>query len=98
MSQFADLFVDKELGKPPTMSAPKKAMRTPPSRTKAVLKPAEKPKGKSADKETYTQVLTYIRKDTHNAVKAALIYDLEKRDLSDLVEELLADWVQAQGK
>ncbi len=51
--------------------------------------------GKSSD-ENYTQVLTYLKRDTHNAVRASLIFDDQKRDLSELVEELLTGWVQSK--
>jgi len=57
------------------------------------VKSQKRPGGKSSNPE-YTQVLSYVRKDTHNAVKAALIYDAEKRDLSDLVEELFNGWLK----
>jgi hypothetical protein len=49
--------------------------------------------GKSSNND-YTQVLTYIRRDTHRQIKKVLIDDTEERDLSDLVEELLSDWLK----
>ncbi len=49
--------------------------------------------GKSSNND-YTQVLTYIRRDTHRQIKKVLIDDIEERDLSDLVEELLSDWLK----
>lgn len=52
-----------------------------------------KKSGKSSNKD-YTQVLTYIRRDTHKQIKKALIDDPLNRDLSDLVEELLAEWIK----
>lgn len=51
--------------------------------------------GKSSSAE-YTQVLTYLRKDTHKAVKRALLDFDDKRDLSDIVEELLIKWLDEQ--
>ena len=96
-SQFASLFPadTKEKTKPITATKQEK------KKTDISLSPAKKipPQvlaktriiGKSSNPD-YTQVLTYIRKDTHNAVRAALIFDETKRDLSDLVEELLAAW------
>ena len=48
--------------------------------------------GKSRN-EDYTQVLTYIRKDTHRRIKKTLIDDPD-RNLSDLVEELLNNWLE----
>lgn len=49
--------------------------------------------GKSSNAD-YTQVLTYIRRDTHRQIKKVLIDDPDERDLSDLVEELLSDWLK----
>lgn len=48
--------------------------------------------GKSRNSD-YTQVLTYIRRDTHRQIKKVLIDDAKERDLSDLVEELLNGWL-----
>ncbi|MBA2621036.1 MAG: hypothetical protein H0U87_07540 [Acidobacteria bacterium] len=49
--------------------------------------------GKSSNAD-YTQVLTYIRRDTHRQIKKVLIDDPDERNLSDLVEELLSDWLK----
>jgi hypothetical protein len=49
-------------------------------------------KGKRNDPD-YTQISAYIRKDTHRAVMQEII---TKRDLSDLLEELFADWLKKQ--
>ncbi len=49
--------------------------------------------GKSSNAD-YTQVLTYIRRDTHRRIKKVLIDDPDERNLSDLVEELLSDWLK----
>ncbi|MDQ3062848.1 MAG: hypothetical protein M3R14_08315 [Acidobacteriota bacterium] len=106
MSQFDSLF--KRDAKPKTETKPKqkspmKKSGASPSPTTAADKPAlpekteKRASGKSSNAD-YTQVLTYIKKDTHNAVKVALIYDHEKRDLSDLVEELLSDWIKKNSK
>lgn len=56
------------------------------------LKPPKKA-GKSSSAE-YTQVLTYIKKDTHKRIKKALIDDEQERNLSDLAEELLLSWLK----
>lgn len=105
MSQFDSLF--RTNAKRKTETKPKQnplekkrsASLSPASATMTTAKPAlsakpEKRGGGKSSNADYTQVLTYIKKDTHNAVKAALIYDTEKRDLSDLVEELLACWLK----
>lgn len=43
----------------------------------------------------YEQVSIYIRKDTHSAAKIKLLKDRDPRDLSEVVEELLADWLES---
>lgn len=40
----------------------------------------------------YVGFTTYIRRDTHTAVKIRLLQEGEKRELSELVEELLHQW------
>ncbi len=101
MSQFDALFQTDTKSKKEIKPKTKQARKKP----EASLSPAAKeppkavaPKrttGKSSNAD-YTQVLTYVRRDTHNAVRAALIFDERKRDLSDLVEELLDGWVKKQ--
>lgn len=54
---------------------------------------SQKKIGKSSNAD-YTQVLTYIRRDTHRQIKKVLIDDPDERNLSDLVEELLSDWLK----
>lgn len=98
MSQFASLFKTDDKAKTEkkseSLTAKKKAVTSPPSpaRKTQPAKPEKRGSGKSSN-SAYTQVLTYLKKDTHNRAKARLIFDSEKRDLSDLVEELLADWL-----
>jgi hypothetical protein len=80
-------------------SSPKKPVAAPPlAAEKSVpVKTEKRLTGKSSNPD-YAQVLTYIRRDTHNAVRAALIFDEQKRDMSDLVEELLAGWVKNNSR
>ena len=49
--------------------------------------------GKRSDSD-YRQVSAYIRKDTHQEVKIALLQ--EEREFSELVEELLRDWLKSR--
>ena len=46
---------------------------------------------KSAD-PTFTKFTTYIRKTTHLGVKTRLVS--KEKELSDLVEELLSNWLR----
>jgi hypothetical protein len=63
---------------PPPSPAPKKRGR---------------PSGKRSDAE-YVQVTAYIHKNTHRDVKIALLKSGDGKDFSDLVDELLADWLE----
>jgi len=42
----------------------------------------------------YEQVTVYLRKDTSLAAKIALLQESDSRDFSDLVEELLGEWLR----
>jgi hypothetical protein len=66
-----------------------------PEKTKnnTVSSKTSKKSGKSSN-DDFTQVLTYIRKETHKKTKKVLIDDPEERDLSDLVEQLLSEWLK----
>jgi hypothetical protein len=98
MSQFEALFKDPSESKP--VRKPRNHKSSTPAVAVTVDTPpsnrTEKPAGKSNErnKDVYSQVLTYVKKDIHNQVKAALIFDKKGRNLSDLVEELLAGWLR----
>lgn len=51
--------------------------------------------GKRDNKEEYTQASAYIRRDVHKKVKSALVD--EEKEFSELVEELLVDWLNSRG-
>ena len=42
----------------------------------------------------FVGLTTYVRRETHTAVKIALLRENRGRELSQLVEELLAKWVE----
>ena len=45
----------------------------------------------------YRQISTYVRSDLYRSVKRELL--MEERDFSDLMDELLAEWIsRRQGK
>jgi hypothetical protein len=48
--------------------------------------------GKRTD-PAYTQISAYVRKTTVLATKRALLDEVEERDVSELIEELLAAWL-----
>ncbi len=51
--------------------------------------------GKRSD-PNFTQITAYISKKTHQDVKVALLREGDGRELSELVEECLASWLQRQ--
>ncbi len=62
-----------------------------------VRRPAERtPTGKAGKRsnDEYRQISAYIRKDTHRRVKIALL--AEDREFSELVEELLSEWLESR--
>lgn len=50
--------------------------------------------GGKRDDDAYTLAGAYIQKDVHKKVKAALI--LEEKEFSELVEELLIEWLNSR--
>ena len=49
--------------------------------------------GKSAD-PAFTKLTSYIRKDTHQAVKIRLLQEGKGREFSEVVQELLEGWLK----
>lgn len=54
--------------------------------------PAAPLRGKRSNTD-YVQISALVRKDTHKKVKAALILDDASGDFSDLLEQLLQEWL-----
>ncbi len=53
-----------------------------------------RPPGKRSH-EAYTQITAYIRKETQQEVKLALLQRRDGRDVSELIEELLTQWLES---
>jgi ribosomal protein L19E len=51
--------------------------------------------GKRDNKAEYTQASAYVRRETHRTVKSMLA--LEGKEFSELVEELLSDWIKSRS-
>ncbi len=51
--------------------------------------------GKRDNKTEFTQASAYIRRETHRRVKSALA--LEEKEFSELVEELLSEWLKSRS-
>lgn len=56
-----------------------------------------RPKGKRSNPD-YEQVTAYIRRETHSAIKNALLQDGKKREFSELIEDLLTKHLQKSPK
>lgn len=99
MSRFSKLKQD--LQQPQIQEQPAEELHPSPSQpTELRLAEEEKPKGrlkKSQGKSAnpnYTQVMSYISKQTHRQVKMALLQQEQKQDFSELVESLLQQWLK----
>ena len=64
------------------------------SGTDSIPKKLGRPATGKKNDPIYVGFTTYIRRDTHTAVKIKLLQDGERRELSELVEELLQQWVK----
>lgn len=51
--------------------------------------------GKSSNPD-FVQISVYLPKETHRAAKRALLDMNEKKDLSELIDELLSKWVSSR--
>ena len=92
-SKFAALMTRDET--PGDVQGGKPAPGVLEARTRAAL-PARRgrPPGKRSS-ESHVQVTAYIRRDTHRAVKMALLKNDDERDFSELVDELLDKWLNS---
>ena len=73
-------------------------LRSEPEPSPALPPPAPKmgrPRGKSSD-PNYIQVTVYLRKSVHQTARKMLID--ERRQFSDLVDELVDQWIQHSEK
>jgi len=71
----------------------KASVSSPPA---AVKRGRGRPTGKRSDPE-FEQVTSYVRKQTYADVKIELIKEGQKREFSELVEELLAKWLKSRS-
>ena len=54
-----------------------------------------RPPGKRSNRG-YVQMTAYIRRDVHRAANLTLLQADDQRDLSELVDQLLSDWIEQQ--
>jgi hypothetical protein len=79
---------------------PEREHQKQPEQESSVLEPAPmkkigRPRGKRSN-PAYEQVTAYIRKDTHTQVKIMLLQEGEGREFSELLEELLSEFLSTQ--
>lgn len=72
----------------------KKTSASPPAT--AIKRGRGRPTGKRSDPD-FEQVTSYIRKQTYADVKIELIKEGQKREFSELVEELLSKWLKLRN-
>jgi hypothetical protein len=75
-------------------AARKRARKKAPAAT-ASKRGRGRPPGKRSDPD-YEQVTSYVRRQTYADVKIELIREGKKREFSELVEELLAQWLKTR--
>lgn len=88
-SKFKGLF-DAATGR-----QPEEPVQEPETDIVSAPKQRGRPKGKRSD-PAFEQVTAYIRKETHKTVKIALLQEGQDREFSELVEELLSDWLRSR--
>ncbi len=96
-TRFSGLVATR--GKLPVEPEPEPEPVPPPvsTATPAPITPLKmgRPPGKKTD-PNYTQVTVYLRKDVHNAARKLLFDD--RRQFSDLVDDLVSRWIADSRK
>lgn len=105
MSKFKSLL-DAAKGKEPEKQEPKinppqlveESEITQPQLVAELEQPSKRgrPKGKRSHPD-YEQVTAYIKKDTYQEIKIALLREGQKREFSELIQELLEDWLKSRS-
>ncbi len=78
-------------------SEPEELEAKPPQLVEDVEQPLKRgrPKGKRSHPD-YEQVTAYIKKDTYQEIKISLLREGQKREFSELIQELLEDWLKSR--
>jgi len=97
VSKFKSLL-DAAKGREPEPELEKQSQDSVVNQPSSVAEPQQpqkrgRPKGKRSHPD-YEQVTAYIRKDTHRAAKIALLAEGEEREFSELIQELLEQWLE----
>lgn len=94
MSKFKNVL-DAAKHRTDTPIPDEQAPEAPAASTSASRRPG-RPPGKRSDPD-YMQQSIYIRKATNRAVQIALLQHGDERDLSEVVEDLLTEWLRTTG-
>ncbi len=99
MSKFDGIFgAAKERAKSKGKVSARGKGKTPRADATPVLRPG-RPAGPAGGKRSdpdYMQISAYVRKQTHADAKIALLREGKRRELSELIEELIAEWLKAR--
>jgi hypothetical protein len=87
-TKFDGLFEGRQGGRASSAAQPE------PREPRQTTKASGVGRGKRSDAD-YRQVSAYVRRDTYQKVKIALLE--EDREFSDLVEELLEGWLESRS-
>lgn len=94
-SKFKNIFEQAKERKPET---PAEGVASPSPALSVIPAPEKKrgrPSGKRSD-DGYVQVTAYVQKDIHRDVKIALLKAGNGKDFSELVDGLLAHWLESR--
>lgn len=91
MSRFQSIFEARQEPQP-TQEKPQRRETPRPSPAASSRGPG-RPPGKRSDPD-HVQITAYIRRSTHHAVKLRLLEQGGDKDFSELVEDLLAEWLE----
>jgi hypothetical protein len=97
LSKFDSLFEARGVGVSPTKKTKNATKGGKAQAAEAEPRRRGRPSGKRSDPD-YVGFTTYIRKDTHHEVKLALLQEKKGRELSELVEDLLSNWLKSRPK
>ena len=99
MSKFKNIFDAAKLPQDggEVDKSVKQVKKSPPSIVEPGSEPVKKgrPKGKRSNPD-FEQVTAYVRSKTYRQTKIALLQQSELEDFSELVEELLTEWLSTQ--
>jgi hypothetical protein len=92
-SKFGDLLRTAKGREPEPQPTPPAAL---PSPAPPLVPRKGRPPGKRSDPR-FVQVTAYVPESLHRKVKIRLLQEAEVKEFSELIEELLEDWVDSRS-